>query len=239
MGLTIYENLHAFLYSGRTEVLRQTFAIKSKPYHIYTYSNPPVTFLTTHFFDHLLEKQIQTANKLKDIGKVEDTRLIQYLVELNETPLLKNSIQSIVDSRQHANQDYSQMIIRDCNGHISSSAAQLLSGSINATLNSVSPLFHPAIWWLGTALAVIFSIWRVVKVPMDLKGFVISSGITFVLIIVIGRLTMLISDFIINRRARKLSSQHLVRTDNSEPILGLMKFGVIYYVIGSILKLFF
>ena len=198
----------------------------------------PTIFLTAHFFNDLFDKQIQSAHSLANSKVVEDTLLGKHLSELLTSPLLAKSITTIVNNRQSNNQDYSQIIVNDCNGHISRDAAKLLSNSVNTMLNSVSPLYHGVVWFLSTVVAIIFAIWRALTIPMDFKEFVISTIITFAIIGVIIVFAMVISEFMIARRAKKFSFQHSVRTNNTEPLQMLMRLSLIAYVIGVALLLF-
>lgn len=229
---------NTFIYNGPVKVLRQGFSIKSLSYNVYTYSNPPTIFLTAHFFNDLFDKQIQSAHNLTNSKIVEDTLLRKHLSELHATPLLTKSIKTIVNNRRSNNQDNSQIIVNDCNGHISRDAANLLSSSINTMLKSVSPLFHNTVWQLGTGLAVIFAIWRALTIPMDFQDFIASTFITFAIIGAISWFAMAISEFLIERRAKKFSFQHSVKTNNTEPFKRLIKFSLIAYVIGVALLLF-
>ena len=234
-------NKYQFLYSGKTEVLKQCFSVKSLPYCIYTYSNPPVTFLTAHFFDDLFEKQLQTARTLKGIGAAEKSTLIRYIAELNETPLLKKAIRSIINNRGNTNLSNAKMIRRDFNNYISNDAAQLLSGSIGIILKTVSPDFHSIVWLLGTITAVIFSVFRAAKPPVHYEGYegiLMSIGITLASLVAIGVVSLIISDFIIKRRVKKYSFQHTVWTDNSEPFIRLMSLSVMAYIFLSIFRFF-
>lgn len=233
---TIHQEKSAFHYSGTIPVLQQNFSIKSYSYNVFTYANPPIIFITSHFLDQLFDKQLQAASALTSAGKVEDAKLMQYLVELNDAPLLKKSIRLIVDARERNNQNYSQIIMRDCNGHISNNAAQALSASINTILNSVSPLFHSATWFLGTILAIAISLWQVSNIKS--QGIVASAFIALVLISLVGIFTTFTSDFLVKRRARKFSFQHGVKINNSAPFKRLMQYSVVIYVAIYLLILF-
>lgn len=224
-----------FSYRSESFLCALKYRVLDKQYFGLSISNPPLPFVKEPVFDDLFADEIAALKKIGQDGKITRQEAYGFFHKYLRQPALERSLREIAAKRSAKNEDFSNVVVNNCDGYITHSSASYLSKMMNDMLDKISPVYSPSVWWIGGG---IFSV--IMFFFAELTGEITLTSRSILNIIftflvscaVSGAIFTLLSNLVVEIRSARIPKEYRQKMRNREAFFTMLKISSLLTILG-------
>lgn len=232
-----------FSYHSQTFLCSLEYKVLDKQYFGLAISNPPLPFIKAPIFDDLFADEITELRKIGYDGKITHKEAFGFFTKYLWQPVLERSLKDIARNREAKNDDFTNVIMQNCDGYITENSASYFSNMINNMLDKISPAYSIITWLVGGGIfSIITFFFAELIFESTIKDTPIFSTIMLLMVFIascfiIGLMLTAISSIVVLIKRRKIPKEYRQSMRNREAYFNMLKISSLSLILGAVFGL--